>query len=127
SSGCRECHDATRVHAIDHCAWNDNCCAAFLSRLVDDVHGAQLQCRRTARIDLRCLNKFLSYFLLRLAKQHTRLPLAFGLSLAAHGVLKARRHTDIANFDGDNADTPFGSLAADLLAQQSVALLAIGE
>src|SRR5262249_17292942 len=42
SSDCRERHDATRVHAIDHCAWNENRVAALLGRLVDDIHGAQL-------------------------------------------------------------------------------------
>ena len=95
AGGGNDADRAGRIHAVDHGRRYQDRRAALLGGLVDDVHGAELQRRRAAGIDIGRLDEFLRDFLFGLSEQHARQFLALGLRLPAHRVLQrqaARRY-----------------------------------
>jgi len=116
-----------RIHAVDHGRRDQDRRAALFRGLIDDVHGAELQGRRTAGVEVGGFDEFLCDFLFGLTQQDARQLLALRLRLPAHCVLQRRGHADIADFDREHGHAPFRGLAPDFIAKLQVALLAVGQ
>src|SRR5437016_4233979 len=86
-----------RVHTVDHRRRDQDRGAAFLCRLVDDVHDTQLQGGWMIGINLGSLDKLPRDLGFGRPENDAGLFLALGLGLARHGILPGHWDSDVAD------------------------------
>src|SRR5580704_2435824 len=114
-----------RVHTVDHRRRDQDRGAAFLCRLIDDVHGTQLQGRGMIGIDLGGLDKLPRDLSFGGPENDAGLFLTLGLGLARHGILQGHRDSDVADLDRGHRHAPSGGLVANLVPEVFVSSLPV--
>src|ERR1700726_843426 len=104
-----------RVHTVDHRRRDQNRGAALLCRLVDDVHGTQLQGGGMIGIDLGGLDKLPRDFGFGRPENDAGLFFALGLGLARHRILQGHWDSDVADLDRGYRHAPSSGFAANLV------------
>src|SRR5208283_881937 len=102
----RGCEGSTESHRLNRGRRYDHHRTLFLDRLVQHVHGSQMQGHRIFSVGGRSLHKAVGNFSFRLTQDDSRLPLTFRLRLPGHGVFQSRRDSYIAELDRLNGNTP---------------------